>query len=117
MAFCGVPLSPQERRIIIDGPLPSRIELEPVTAIVSLTMWTPDNPAAVIDAANYDFVSRDPRGTSIEPVPWGNWPQPERALGSFAVTYMAGWKVTDTENNVPRKRSLDDRTRPSVSGR
>ena len=31
----------QTRRILIDGPLPARIELEPTTAIVSLTRWTP----------------------------------------------------------------------------
>ena len=31
----------QERRILIDGPLPSRLEIEPVTSIVSLTRWTP----------------------------------------------------------------------------
>ena len=48
----------QERRIVIDGPLPSRIELEPVTAIVSLTRWTPTDAAAVIDAASYDYVTR-----------------------------------------------------------
>ena len=77
----------QERRIVIDGPLPSRIELEPVTAIVSLTRWTPTDAAAVIDAASYDYVTRDPAGTLIAPVPWENWPQPERAIGSFALTY------------------------------
>ena len=31
----------QERRIIINGPLAPRIELEPVSAVVSLTRWTP----------------------------------------------------------------------------
>ena len=55
----------QERRIVIDGPLPSRIEIEPVTGIVSLTRWTPGDAAKVIPAANYDFVSRDPLGAII----------------------------------------------------
>ena len=31
----------QTRRITLDGPLPPRIEIEPVSAIVSLTRWTP----------------------------------------------------------------------------
>ena len=91
----------QTRRIIIDGSLPDVLELEPVSSIVSLTRWTPTDAAAVIDAANYDYVTRDPRGTLIEPVPWENWPQPERAIGSFALTYVAGWEVSDTENHVP----------------
>ena len=64
----------QVRRITIDGPLPSRIELEPVTAIVGLTMWTPTDPDAVIDAASYFFVPRDPSGTIIAPAPGTNWP-------------------------------------------
>ena len=96
----------QERRIVIDGPLPSRIELEPVTAIVSLTRWTPTDAAAVIDAASYDYVTRDPAGTLIAPVPWENWPQPERAIGSFALTYSCGWEVSDTENHVPASVKL-----------
>ena len=29
------------------------------------------------------------------------WPAPARPFGSFALTYTAGWTVTDTENNVP----------------
>ena len=99
----------QVRRITIDGPLPSRIELEPVTAIVGLTMWTPTDPDAVIDAASYFFVPRDPSGTIIAPAPGTNWPAPERSIGSFALTYMAGWTVTpesspgagDAVNEVP----------------
>ena len=87
----------------------SRIELEPVTAIVSLTRWTPTDAAAVIDAASYDYVTRDPAGTLIAPVPWENWPAPERSIGSFALTYMAGWTVMpesapgagDAINTVP----------------
>ena len=31
----------QQRLILIDGPLPPLLEIEPVTAIVSLTRWTP----------------------------------------------------------------------------
>ena len=89
----------QERKIIIDGPLPPRILLEPVAAIVSLTRWTPSDPAEVVAAASYNFVSRDPAGTIIEPV--SSWPAPERSIGSFAVNYMTGWEVSDTENHVP----------------
>ena len=91
----------QERRIVIDGPLPSRLELEPVTDIVSLTKWTPTDPAAVVDAASYNFVPRDPFGTIIAPAPGKNWPTPERSIGSFALTYSCGWTVTDVSNTVP----------------
>ena len=102
-------VGPQTRRILIDGPLPPRIELEPVTAIVSLTMWTPTDDAAVIDAASYHVISRDPQGTVIEPLPWYSWPSPERSIGSFSLTYTAGWVVTpesspgagDGVNRVP----------------
>ena len=73
----------QVRRITIDGPLPSRIELEPLTAIVGLTMWTPTDPDAVIDAASYTVVSRDPLGTIIAPN--SSWPAPERSLGFILV--------------------------------
>ena len=104
----------QERRIIVDGPLPPRIAIEPFTAIVSLTMWTPGNAAAVIDAASYNFVSRDPAGTIIAPAPGKNWPAPMRPIGSFALTYMAGWAVTpestpgagDAVNEVPASVQL-----------
>ena len=91
----------QQRRILIDGPLPSRIEIEPASTIVSLTRWTPGDAAKVIPAANYTFVSRDPLGATVSPTRGKNWPAPKRSIGSFALTYMAGWKVTDTENNVP----------------
>ena len=102
----------QVRRITIDGPLPSRIELEPLTAIVGLTMWTPTDPAAVIDAASYTVVSRDPLGTII--VPNSSWPAPERSIGSFALTYSCGWEVTpestpgagDSLNSVPSSVKL-----------
>ena len=83
----------QERRIVIDGPLPSHIDIEPVTAIVSLTRWTPGDAAKVIPAANYDFVSRDPLGATIAPTRGKDWPDPKRAIGSFALTYSCGWTV------------------------
>ena len=95
----------QTRRVVIDGPLPSRIELEPVAAIVSLTKWTPSDAAKVIPAGNYDFVTRDPAGTVIEPARGKNWPAPKRSIGSFALTYQAGWTVTPESkpavNEVP----------------
>ena len=99
----------QTRRVVIDGPLPSRIELEPVAAIVSLTKWTPSDAAKVIPAANYDFISREPLGATIEPARGKTWPAPKRSIGSFALTYMAGWTVTpesapgagDAVNEVP----------------
>ena len=104
----------QERRIMIDGSLPSRLELEPVTAIVSLTKWTPTDAAAVIDAASYSVVTRDPAGAIITPALGYDWPAPERAIGSFALTYMAGWTVTpesapganDAINEVPASVQL-----------
>ena len=77
----------QERRIVIHGPLPQLLELEPVTSIVSLTRWTPTDDAAVIDAASYNSVTRDPAGTIIAPAPGYDWPAPERSIGSFALTY------------------------------
>ena len=43
----------QERRILLDGSLPPSLEIEPVTAIVSLTRWIPTDDDAVIDADNY----------------------------------------------------------------
>ena len=98
----------QTRKILIDGPLPSRIELEPVTSIV-ITRWTPSDAAKVIPAGNYDFVSRDPLGATIEPARGKNWPAPKRSIGSFALTYTCGWVVTpeskpganDAVNEVP----------------
>ena len=99
----------QERRILIDGALPPRIELEPVASLTSLTRWTPTDDASVIDAARYSVVTRDPAGTIIAPAPGYDWPAPERSIGSFALTYMAGWVVTpetalnagDGVNEVP----------------
>ena len=97
----------QERRVVIHGPLPPMIEMEPVTAITSLTRWTPSDPAAVIDADTYYFVSTDPAGCIIEPV--ADWPAPERPHGSFAINYSCGFVVTpetaanagDAVNKVP----------------
>lgn len=91
----------QTRKIEIDGPLPSVLEIEPTTAIVSLTRWTNGDPAEVVDADSYEVVTRDPFGTILTPAPGMNWPAPERSIGSFSLTYMAGWVVTDTENKVP----------------
>ena len=104
----------QERRIVIDGPLPSRIEIEPTTAITSLTRWTPTDDAVIVDEDIYDVVSRDPAGTIIAPAPGKNWPARERSIGSFALTYMAGWTVTpesapgagDATNEVPASVQL-----------
>ena len=97
----------QQRRILIDGPLPTRIEIEPVTAIVSLTRWITGDDCVVIPATTYNSVTRDPSGTIIAPN--SSWPAPERSIGSFALTYSCGWEVTpesspgagDSVNNVP----------------
>ena len=101
----------QTRRILIDGDLPARIEIEPVTNITSLTLtrWTPDDDAAVIDPADYMVVTRDPQGTVIAPHHRNGWPAAERSIGSFALTYECGWTVTaetspgagDAVNEVP----------------
>ena len=116
----------QERRIVIDGPLPPRrLELEPVSSVVSLTRWTParfpqrkargrsgagaEDTDVVVGAESYSVVSRDPAGTIIAPAPGFAWPAPLRPFGSFALTYMAGWTVTpestpgagDAINTVP----------------
>ena len=96
----------QTRRILIDGSLPARIELEPTTS-VSLTRWTPTDDASVIDADSYTVVSRDPHGTIV--VPNSSWPAPERSIGSFSLNYSCGWEVSpestpgagDAVNHVP----------------
>ena len=99
----------QTRRILIDGDLPSRIEIEPVTSISSFTRYTPDNDEEVIDPSEFMYVSRDPAGTIIAPHDRNGWPAAERDIGSFALTYEAGWRVTaetspgagDGVNEVP----------------
>ena len=91
----------QTRRVVIDGPLASRLELEPVQAIVSLTRWTPDNSAEVVDASTYYFSTRDPAGTTIASSTGSAWPAPFRLHGSFSLNYLAGWVVSANENNVP----------------
>ena len=99
----------QTRRILIDGDLPARIEIEPVTAITSLTRWTPDDDEEVIDPEDYNFVSRDPQGTIIVPHDRNGWPAAERDINSYALTYECGWTVTaetspgagDAVNDVP----------------
>ena len=84
----------QTRRILIDGDLPPRIEIEPTTSIVSLTRYTPDDDAAEIDPDEYMYVTRDPQGTVIAPHDRNGWPAAERDIGSFAITYQAGFTVT-----------------------
>ena len=80
----------QERRILIDGPLPPRINLEPATAVV-ITRWTPGDAAKVIPAANYNFVSRDPLGATIAPARDKNWPDPNaQSVHSRLPTWRAG---------------------------
>ena len=120
----------QERRIVIDGVLPPRLELEPVTSIVGITRWTPTDSAAVIDAATYYSATRDPGGTILVPVPGKNWPAPMRPIGSFALTYMAGWTVTpesalgagDAVNEVPAsvqhmiERAIEFRSGSGLAG-
>ena len=91
----------QERRIVIDGALPTLLEVEPVSSIVSLTRWTPTDPAEVLAADTYDVVTRDPRGTIIAPSSGSSWPAPGRDIGSFALTYESGWTVSATTNLVP----------------
>ena len=112
----------QARRITLDGPLPPKFELEPVTALLSLTMWTPTDSASVIDATSYTVVTRDPAGTVI--VPNSSWPAPERSIGSFAVNYECGWEVSpesaplagDAVNNVPSSIQLLVSSGPSDLG-
>ena len=72
-----------------------------MTAIVGLTRWTPTDDAAVIAATDYISVTRDPSGTIIIPAAGKHWPEPQRAIGSFTLTYECGWEVTASENAVP----------------
>ena len=103
----------QERRIVLDGPLPPRIELEPVASL-TITRWSPTDAAEVIDPTTYDSVSRDPLGTIIVPLDGTNWPAPQRSIGSFSINYECGWTVTpesspgagDEINNVPASIQL-----------
>ena len=103
----------QTRRVTVDGPLPARIELEPMASL-TITRWTPTDDAEVIDAASYNFVSRDPLGTIIVPLDGTNWPSPQRSLDSFRLTYACGWTVTletaplanDAVNKVPASIQL-----------
>ena len=105
-AFLWRAIVAQERRITVDGPLPPRLEIEPASSIVGLTRWTPDDAAVVVDASSYYSVTRDPSGTILSPVPGAAWPSPARDIGSFALTYLAGWEVTDTSNLVPASVKL-----------
>ena len=54
--YLGRAIVAQTRRVLIDGDLPPRIEIEPTTSIVSLTRWTEDDDAEVIDDTEYNFV-------------------------------------------------------------
>ena len=98
----------QRRRIVIDI-LPPRIEIEPTTAIVSISRWAQADAAEVVPASTYTVVSRDPLGTVIVPAPGYDWPAPEREIGSFEITYECGFTVTpetapladDAVNEVP----------------
>ena len=104
----------QTRRITVDGPLPARIEIEPVASLTSLTRWTPSDDAEVIDPASYNFVTRDPLGTVIVPLDGTNWPAPARSVGSFEINYDCGFTVTpetaplagDAVNEVPASVQL-----------
>ena len=104
----------QQRRIVIDGPLPQILKIEPVTAIVSLTRWVAGDDYVVIPASTYNLVSSDPAGATIFPNPGMNWPAPARSIGSFAITYECGWTVTpesspgsgDAVNEVPASIQL-----------
>ena len=102
----------QTRRITVDGPLPPHFEIEPVTAIVGLTMWTPTDDAAVIAATDYISVSRDPSGTILIPAAGKHWPEPQRAIGSFALTYSCGWEVTPESS--PGANDAINRVPPSI---
>ena len=103
----------QTRRIVIDGPLPPKLELEPTTSIVSLTRWTParfpqrkargrsgagsEETAEVVDADSYSVVSRDPTGTIIATAPGFALARAlERPNRKFcAHLRMAGWTVDE----------------------
>ena len=87
---------------------PLESTLSPVTALTSLTRWTPGDAAKVIPAANYNFVSRDPLGATIAPAPGRNWPAPKRSIGSFALTYWAGWEVTPESAPVKNRAAPGD---------
>ena len=82
----------QTRMIIVDGPLDRLLEIEPTTEI-TISRWTPADAAEVIDANSYHAVSRDPSGTLVAPST--AWPEPERSLGSFEISYSCGWEVSD----------------------
>ena len=70
--------------------------------------------AAVIPAATYNVVTREPAGTIIIPAEGMNWPPPERSIGSFEIIYDCGWEVApesapgagDGVNNVPASLQL-----------
>ena len=90
----------QERKIEIDGPLPSRLELEPVSSIVSLTRWTPTDDAVVVDSASYHVVTRDPAGHRSSKLLRERRPGPNQSEISEASrsSTECGWEVSDVVN-------------------
>ena len=92
---------------MIDGSLSHLIELEPTTAITSLTTWTSADPAEVVAEDTYDVVSRDPRGTVIAPSPGYDWPAPERRYRKFRadLRWRAG-KSQTPRTSVPASVKL-----------
>ena len=84
----------QERRIVIDGFLGPRLELEPVLSVVSLTRWTPTDDAAVVDAASYDYVTRESGRDHHRARARVRLARALAPYGSFALTYTAGFVVT-----------------------
>ena len=71
----------QTRKILIDGPL-HLIELEPTTAITSITRWTSTDPADVVADDTYNVVSRDPAWDDHRVLESGSaWPEHERDIG------------------------------------
>ena len=116
----------QERRILIDGFLPSQLELEPTTSIVSLTRWTPGNAAAVIDADSYSRSdqSRPRRDRHCARARLSHGPRPCVSSGASRLpTWRAGRSrrkprsmLVTRLTNVPASVRLDDRAGNRVSG-
>ena len=85
----------QTRKIVIDGTLPI-LELEPVSSIVSITRWTPTDPAEVIDPASYYLVSRDRPVRSLRPRPGTTGP---RQNGQSGVSRSPTWRAGRSRPN------------------
>ena len=95
----------QRRRLVVNAPLARRLELEPTTSIESLTRWTDDDAAVVVSEDVYHVESSDPGGTVISLRRGQVWPDAEREIAAYALTYDCGWSVDregDPEvNDVP----------------